>query len=592
MNCTPLCIVAVFLFVLQPLSIAGVVVESGTSRAVSLGSDGSLEYATDERGNRLPDFSAVGYHAGERAIPMVPVRSTLSSADGDDTARIQAAIDKLANRSPDANGCRGALLLKRGVYRVKGRLTIKNDGIVLRGEGTTADGTVLVAVGYGAAKYKRTLISVGNGNRVRLDRESRREITDEYVPVGAHSFTVRDARGYSVGDRIVVHRPSTKEWIHAIGCDRIAPRWGRVSDLRWVKEGLKAGLHYKRGGISGHQRYAKSPDESWEEFRERVPLSEDEKKLDFTRQWKPGSYDFSFERRITAIDGNQITIDAPIMHALDAKFGAGAILHYDTPGRVREVGIENLRLVSEFAKPTEGHPYGAPKQATRAEQHGWNAIKLRRNTQNTWVRYVTANYFGWSVVSARGVRATVQDCVSLGHASKIQGGRRYPFMIDGQMNLVQRCIAFDGRHEFVSQARTAGPNVFVDCIGKNSNSSSGPHHRYSVGTLFDNVKSERSMESRYRGNSGTGHGWAGTQTCFYNCIAPDFKVSAPPGGISWVLGCAKSYDSEARLAPPSLYYRQVGKRLGGDALEHLTTTTFYESMGQFEWLEPRLAGEK
>lgn len=96
----------------------------------------------------------------------------------------------------------------------------------------------------------------------------------------------------------------------------------------------------------------------------------------------------------------------------------------ETPGRVTEVGIENLRLVSEFDAPIPGHHYGDPKKTDRAENHAWHGIQLGRNTENTWVRNITGKYFGWSLVSASGKHATVQDCVSLGHASRITGGRR------------------------------------------------------------------------------------------------------------------------------------------------------------------------
>jgi hypothetical protein len=258
---------------------------------------------------------------------------------------------------------------------------------------------------------------------------------------------------------------------------------------------------------------------------------------------------------------------------------------------VTEVGIEDLRLVSEFAAPTPGHAYGDPRQTSQAEKHAWHGIQLKNNTENIWVRNVTGNYFGWSLVSASGKRATVQDCVSLGHASKITGGRRYTFMIDGQLNLMQRCLAYEGRHEFVMQEKTAGPNVFVDCLGLNSKSCAGPHHRYSVGSLFDNVKSENSMESRFRGNSGSGHGWAGTQTCFYNCIAPDFRVEAPPGGISWVLGSGPDGKEGVRLKPASLYYQQVQDRLGEAALARLATEGQRKDLGKYLWVEERLKNE-
>lgn len=231
---------------------------------------------------------------------------------------------------------------------------------------------------------------------------------------------------------------------------------------------------------------------------------------------------------------------------------------------------------------------------------------------------MTGKYFGWSLVSASGKHATVQDCLNLGHASKIAGSRRYSFMINGQLNLVQRCITFDGRHEFVNQAQTLGPNVFVDCIGFRSKNASGPHKRYAVGTLYDNVKSERHMESYFRGNNGTGHGWAGTQTVFYNCTTPSIILGAPPGGISWALGSGTaapppedlklatddpgefkwiagtfgSTEKNLRMNPLSLYYQQVKDRLGQEALNRLATEEQLEHMGEYRWVNERLKEEE
>jgi hypothetical protein len=390
----------------------------------------------------------------------------------------------------------------------------------------------------------------------------------------------------------VVYRPSTPAWIRSIGCDKLSPRWAGIRDILWVKDGDAPGFYYQRLGYDSQYRLLQKQDESWDDFVKRVPLSEDGKKFDFTRQWEAGEYDFYFERRIVKVEGNRITIDAPIVHTMEDVFGGGAIYQYETPRRVIEVGIENLRLISEFADPIPNHPYGDPEKTSEAESHAWNGIHIKSNTENTWVRDVTGHYFGWSLISASGKRATIQDCVNLGHASIISGGRRYPFMIDGQLNLVQRCLAFEGRHEFVTQARTAGPNVFVDCLGVNSRQNAGPHHRYSVGTLFDNVKSEMPMESRFRDNSGTGHGWAGTQTCFYNCTAPEFFVDAPPGGISWVIGSAPETEYDAQVTPPSLYYQQVRDRLGQAALERLATEEQRKNLGKYHWVNNRLKEER
>ncbi|MGZ0173509.1 MAG: hypothetical protein ACKVHE_28640 [Planctomycetales bacterium] len=97
------------------------------------------------------------------------------------------------------------------------------------------------------------------------------------------------------------------------------------------------------------------------------------------------------------------------------------------------------------------------------------------------------------------------------------------------------------------------------------------------------------MESTFRGG---GHGWAGTQTCFYNCNAPEFRVKAPPGGISWVLGSGKNDEEVARVTPASLYYQQVQDRLGKVALARLASKKQRENMGKYLWMNERLKNER
>src|SRR5690242_871960 len=81
------------------------------SPVISQGRDGALVYAPDEHGNRIPDFSTSGYAGGDKEIPDVPVRVVVSPIDGDETARIQKAIDYVSSLPLDTNGIRGAVLL-------------------------------------------------------------------------------------------------------------------------------------------------------------------------------------------------------------------------------------------------------------------------------------------------------------------------------------------------------------------------------------------------------------------------------------------------------------------------------------------------
>jgi hypothetical protein len=59
-------------------------VEKGESSLVKLSPDGRLIYQKDDKGNRIPDFSMVGYHFGEKDIPNVEVKLTLLEKKGDD----------------------------------------------------------------------------------------------------------------------------------------------------------------------------------------------------------------------------------------------------------------------------------------------------------------------------------------------------------------------------------------------------------------------------------------------------------------------------------------------------------------------------
>ncbi|KAG5462630.1 MAG: hypothetical protein BJ554DRAFT_4338, partial [Olpidium bornovanus] len=177
----------------------------------------------DAYGNRFPDFATCGFRAGSRlpsALP--PVASTVCPASpcggGDDAARIQSAIDAAGSLSPRGY-FRGTVLLRAGIYRVSSSISVRHSGVVLRGE----DGAVIIATG----RSRRTLIAVGSDPAGRkLQPISKKvPVTDNHVPVGSRRLHIAErVPGLKVGDYLVVSRPGTSEWIHAIGMDAIPPR--------------------------------------------------------------------------------------------------------------------------------------------------------------------------------------------------------------------------------------------------------------------------------------------------------------------------------------------------------------------------------
>jgi len=485
---------------------------------LSFGADGKLLCLPDKQGNRIPDFSRSGYMGGGVSLPDFPVREVLEpgKGDADDTLRIQAAIDKVSLRAPDKSGIRGALLLKRGLYRVSGSLKVTASGVVIRGEGQKYDGTILLATG----KQNRTLITVGGKTAIKEIKESRRRITDSYVPWGATSFSIESAKGLSVGDPIIIYRPSTAEWIHDIGMDRI-----------------------NSGGKD-------------------------------TKQWTAGGYDLRFERIVTAIKGNRITLDAPVVNAMDEKYGGGYIYRFTESGRLTQVGIEGLRLVSEYQNGKENED----------EEHAWTGVALA-HVANAWVRKISTLHFSHAVSLGGSAKfVTVQDCAYLKPVSLIKGGRRYPYSINGQFCLVQRCYTDHARHAQATGSKVCGPNVFLDCLNENTHSDTGPHHRWAVGILWDNLKGGP-FNAQDGGNWGSGHGWRGAQQVFWNCETSSICVQKPPTAQNYAIGCIGKidlgrfkdrepgiYESHGKpVKPRSLYLKQLEDRLGGQAVKNVTT---------------------
>jgi hypothetical protein len=66
------------------------------------------------------------------------------------------------------------------------------------------------------------------------------------------------------------------------------------------------------------------------------------------RHWQPGSRDIAWDRVVTAVRGDKLTIDAPLTTALDDRFGGASVMRISARNRIRQIGVENLRLVSAF----------------------------------------------------------------------------------------------------------------------------------------------------------------------------------------------------------------------------------------------------
>jgi len=516
---------------------------AATTSLVYPGADGKLVYVADSLGNKIPDFSNAGYKGGGVPIPHVQIKAVVWPVPGDNSEHLQKVIDSVSALPRDAFGFRGTILLKMGEYNLEKPITIKTSGIVLRGEGLSDIGTILI----GKTPKERPTQGPGRGGRpalinitgnagVKPQEDSKQTISDSYVPVGATVFNVTSAKAFKKGDKVLVRRIGNQAWIKELGLDSAAV--GR-------------------------------------------------------NRWQP--FNINYDRIIVDVKGNTVSIDAPLFCAIETRWGGGELIKYNDE-RIENVGIENLRGVSEYDPSVRQKNYGNmdrdkldPKFQYQGEEyfsdenHYFNFINIS-NAKNVWVRNISALHFGNSVVqsNAGSKWITVQDCESWEPVSIRMGARRFTYHMNGQFCLVQRCFSQKGRHSFVLQGSEASGNVYLDCKAVNPYSTSEPHNHWVNGVLYDNIKAP--LTARYWDYI---IGWAGANIVFWNCEG-DFLIQKPPTaqnysfghiGVNAVVFNAGLQDltkpnghvesMDTHVTPRSLYLTQLKERLGDKAVENV-----------------------
>lgn len=449
------------------------------------------------------DYSTCGYHASEKPIPDVKNAVYVSINGADCYERLQRAINYVASLKPDKNGHRGAVLLGEGTYNISKPLRISTSGVVIRGAGRGK--TTIIKHGYdrGALLYIEGGMRMTGGDTIA--------VAGQKTMAGATMLTLKDASKLKKGERIRIVRPSTKEWIESLNC-------------------------YDFGGG-----------------------------LDYTG-WKPTDIDITWDRTITAINGNSITIDAPITTTLSEEYGgAFAITGYNN-AEISECGVENLTLMSD-------HNSWNPKD----EDHCWDAI-WADNARDCWVRCVEFKSFAGSAVNLQKntSRITVEDCIAGEPVSETGGWRRCVFLTRGQQTLIQRCVSRQGIHDFAAGYCAAGPNAFVQCEGENSLGFSGSIGSWAAGLLFDIVNidgNDISFKNLEQFQFGTGWNtansmmWQCTGSTLY-CYSPDKdNRNSAHGCWGTLTGNAEWTSSNDHVQPRSLFYAQLQKRMGKDAVD-------------------------
>jgi hypothetical protein len=250
--------------------------------------NGHLIYHSDKNGVAIPDYSFAGYHSGGVALPTVPAQINLLPTGADDTAAIQHAIDTVSARPLDAHGFRGAVQLGPGVYHCSAALAIAASGVVLRGAGSGGNHEA-TTINLAGDPHVGIIIK---GNFALNTIFPATNITDAYVPFGAHTIHVTDATHIHAGDLVQISKPVTAAWIEYMGMSGLE-RPDR--DEHWIQGILKV------------------------------------------------------RRLVTAVSGNAVTFQIALMDSYDSQFLSTehfTVQPVAVSGQVKEVGVEDLRIVA------------------------------------------------------------------------------------------------------------------------------------------------------------------------------------------------------------------------------------------------------
>lgn len=499
-------------------------------------SNGNLAYQPlDAQGDKIMDFSTAGYEQGAAPIPTASAEVTVSPSGADDTANIQAAIASVSAMSLNAmSGLRGAVLLEPGSYTVSSSLTITASGVVLRGSGsgTLPSGNTVITMVPAATPYP--LVVLGTSSNEPTYVGSPTAITDAYVPAGTLNIDVANASGLSLGTNIMITRPVTAAWVSLMGMTS--------ADL---------GTTCSSGPCD------------W------IDVGSDELKTD---------------RSITAINGNQITLDAPMSDSIDSTYcgvDGATVQAYSFGGRISQVGVENLRAVAPVP-PTNLVPPAPSYQ-----------LVVTYSVLNAWTRNLSGQDTLESVdIDSYSKQVTVSNVAITHTVTQTDDAKFEEFYITSATQVLMDDVSdvADNMIFFSTSSTTQGPNVLRNGSFE-GNGIVEPHQRWATGLLVEDTtvtaisgSTPGDIDLLDRGSDGSGQGWAIGWSVVWNASANQFTIQQPPGSENWCIGCAGTQVTTAApggstaltqgaidssgtyVFPYSLFQAQLTQRLGAGVM--------------------------
>ncbi len=480
--------------------------------------------SADAEGRFLHDFSYAGYRRGEQKPPygQGTVKATVDAALGNGTtnatAGIQAAIDDVC----DQGG--GVVALPAGTYLLKlpsadagQALSISCSKLVLRGEGP--DKTRLLFDDAARSRDKSVIALRAPAGSIFDAAGTTTFALAEGVTKPTRKVKLSAAPTFAVGDYIVVRNDNSNAF------------------------------------RAEHRMNAASTGEG-----------------DF---WAAASFrGIVYPRRVVAIVGNEVELDAPTRYPLKTRDNARA---YALPTFIEESGIESLAIgmVQSTGSGTNGteashdEDYNTVMGSIGYLVHASKAVNVDR-AHDSWLYDVDSfvpskNEASGVEVLTNGIfigqsafRITVESC-DLGRAQyRGGGGNGYLFHVQGNDNLFENDSATNARHGFIFNQAVSG-NVFYGGKLVSSRLSDDSHRFLAHANLYEGIELNSAwLQAVNRGTTSTGGGFTATEHVFWNLnvtknhgSAQGCAVESAQFGWGYAVGTRAAAGAQAKLCADS-----------------------------------------
>jgi len=401
-------------------------------------------------GTHLPDFSRAGYRMGDAPLPEPagPVFdataapfNAVADDESDDTAAIQAAVDAAGA----AGG--GVVLLPRGRLLVHSTpdmpfLRITRDDVILRGQGSGPEGTLLFLGAPGPEEGVRRLGTVPTAQQAR--RNAAISIMGTETGPELARFTADVARGqYEV----------------------------QVSNTARLRPGMTVVIECRdEADTQGATPPAPGAPDLPAQLTHPYRLIPEQ-----TDTFGPFARRHSWIATIESVPGpTTVRLAQPARFDIRARYAAKI---YAFRG-LRGAGVEHLRIESAWPGGYRHHkPYvenGVTVRTAKEQDYLWNGIWIS-DAVDGWVRDVTFKDLTQGCILSRAAHITIEDVAFEGidgHAGVTVGW--------SNDNLVRRAVFRSRLVHAVTVTMMASGNVFTDCAARYAGDASDGRPRPAI----------------------------------------------------------------------------------------------------------------